>query len=157
MNISRGLGTFVCIAMLAIAAPARSWSWSCSCHAVVASDDQAQKVDVDDVIRNATGLRFRVVESVIRRNIISTRSPYGYKIRSVDADSPASRAGLKKGDVLLEWDSQPIKSRKDLAKWIDDAERGAAIAIKYARLKDRRSALDRRPWVEHEGTITLGP
>jgi hypothetical protein len=59
--------------------------------------------------------------------------------------------------VLLEWNGQPIKSRKDLVKWIDDAERGVGIVIKYARLKDKRSALDRHPWVEHEGTITLDP
>jgi S1-C subfamily serine protease len=110
--------------------------------------------DLDDAIRNATGLRFRVIESVIRRNIISTSTPYGYKIRSVDADSPAARAGLKKGDVLLTWDGQPIKSRKDLRNWIDAAEANAEIPIHYARLKANRNALDRHPWQEHEGVIT---
>ncbi len=113
------------------------------------------KEDVDAAIRTATGLRFRVLESVIRRNITSTRTPYGFKVRSVDGDSPASRAGLKKGDVLLEWDGRPIKSRADLKKWLDEAERGVEIPIKYARLKEKRRALDRHPWVEHEGTITL--
>lgn len=107
-------------------------------------------------IRDATGLRFKTVESIIRRNIISTSTPYGFKIKSVDADSPAARAGLRKGDVLLEWDAKPIKSRTEFSQWLDDAERGKPVAIRYARLKSDRTLGSRRPWKEIEGTMTLG-
>src|SRR5688572_2590223 len=92
---------------------------------------RAAEQTVGKTIRDATGLRFKTVESVIRRNIISTRTPYGYKIKSVDVDSPGARAGLKAGDVLLEWDGKSIKSRKDLSEWLADAERGKPIPIKY--------------------------
>lgn len=108
-------------------------------------------------IRDATGLRFKAVESVIRRNIISTRTPHGFKIKSVDADSPAAKAGLKKNDVLLEWDGKPIESRKDFSQWLTDAERGKPIAIKYARLKSDRTLGSRKPWREVATTMTLQP
>jgi hypothetical protein len=54
---------------------------------MTASSFARGKEDVDAIIRDATGLRFRVLESIIRRNIITTRTPYGFKIKSVDDDS----------------------------------------------------------------------
>jgi S1-C subfamily serine protease len=144
----------VVIAIMSISAPEATPS-ICSTPCAMAAAPLSQTAG--EAIRKATGLRLSVLESVIRRNIISTRTPYGYKVRSVDDDSPGSRAGLKPGDVLLEWDGQPIKSRTELRRWIDESERGAAIPIKYARLKQPRRLLDRKPWVEHEGSIMLDP
>jgi membrane-associated protease RseP (regulator of RpoE activity) len=132
-------------------------SWSAASSPATTCLANATDEDVDAAIRSATGLRFRTLESIVRRNIISTRTPYGFKIKSVDADSAGAAAGLKKGDVLLEWDGRPLKSRADLKQWLDEAQPGVEIPIKYARLKEKRRLLDRRPWVEHTSTITLTP
>lgn len=121
----------------------------------VAPVGNAAEHSVGQSIRDATGLRFSSVESIIRRNVISTRTPYGFKIKSVDAASAGARAGLKSGDVLLEWDGKPIKSRKKLNDWLADAERGKPIPIIYARHKSHRSPTSRSPWHEVEATMTL--
>lgn len=109
------------------------------------------------VIRGATGITFSVIESYIRRRIISTDTPYGLKIRRVEPDSPAATAGLRRGDVLMTWDEKPVVSPRELAGWIAQPPEGRVVKITFARLRADRSILSRHPWRTHEGTITLRP
>jgi len=102
-------------------------------------------------IRDAIGLEFAVGESLLRRSIISTRTPYGFKIRSVAADTSAARAGLRKGDVLLEWDGKPIRTIRELQAWVSDAKPGTRVPVLYAR----RQMLRRPPWQEASAEIEL--
>jgi len=86
-----------------------------------------------DPIRAKTGLTFAVLESIVRRRIISTDTPYGFKVSAVDPGSPADRAGIRPGDVVLEWAGKPLRSLADLRGWLDDTEGPRTIGIARAR------------------------
>jgi membrane-associated protease RseP (regulator of RpoE activity) len=107
------------------------------------------------MVRRATGLTFSVLESYLRRRIISTDTPYGLKIRSVADGSPAARAGLASGDVLLSWDGRPIRTPRQLARLIHAAEPGTTVTVVSARLRADRSIWSRHPWEEREATMEM--
>lgn len=106
-------------------------------------------------VHEALGVKLGVIESYIRRSIISTDTPYGFIIKEVDPDTPAARAGWKKGDVLLEWDGQPVRTVAKLNQWIREAKRGSRVPFKISRRKSLAEGYSRHPWVEIEGEIRL--
>jgi len=62
------------------------------------------------------------------------RSGTGLLVESVDDQSPASRAGLKAGDVIVKLDSGPIASRSDWLKGIR-SHRGQPVQVTIMRNK----------------------
>jgi serine protease Do len=58
----------------------------------------------------------------------------GLLVESVDAPSPASRAGLKAGDVVVKVESQPVTSKNDWAK-ILRSHRGRPVQLTIMRNK----------------------
>jgi len=76
----------------------------------------ASHVDAQAVLRDRLGLELSVASSLVRRNIISTSTPYGFLVAKVAPDSAAARAGLKAGDIVLEWDGAPIRTVQQLAE-----------------------------------------
>ena len=104
-------------------------------------------------VMKALGAEFSVTESYIRRSLIETETPYGFKIRKVIAGSPAARAGWKKGDILLRWNGRPVESVRDLVGWIFFSKRGAETAFDISRRKKGFNLLDRDPWIEVKGRI----
>lgn len=71
----------------------------------------------------------------IQPEIVSSDTSLFYttRIRRVAEGSPAARAGLRVGDVLLRVDGRPIDSPLDLEVGLLDAGVGASIPIVYAR------------------------
>jgi membrane-associated protease RseP (regulator of RpoE activity) len=102
-------------------------------------------------VRRALGVEFNVLESKVRRSIIRTATPYGLKIGTVDKDSPAARAGWQAGDILLEWNAQPVRSLTQLRDAL--ATNGAAAPFKLARYKKDVSVWSRQPWQYVEGKV----
>lgn len=51
-------------------------------------------------------------------------------VEAVDADGPAARAGLSKGDVILAVGGQPLKSAKELAERLKGLEAGAVVTLR---------------------------
>ncbi len=88
--------------------------------------------DAPSYVREHLGIDLAVAQSRVRRRITSTSTPYGFLIARVRAGSPAERAGLREGDVLLEWDGSPIAEVEELA---DHARRIRAdgAPLRYAR------------------------
>lgn len=64
------------------------------------------------------------------------REKEGVLILSVADDSPAARAGLRAGDVILEIDGDAIRDKEDLIDAISEREAGEEIEIKYQRKGD---------------------
>ena len=107
-------------------------------------------------IKRITGLQLAVVESYIRRNITSSKTRHGFKVRSVAPGSIAAKAGVKKGDILLLWHEKKVKRVKALAKWaLAMQDNSTAVEIEVARRRKRVSLLSRKPW-EHL-KLTLSP
>jgi serine protease Do len=62
----------------------------------------------------------------------------GVLLRSVDADSPASKAGLLAGDVLVSIAGKPVQDVKDVRNALHSAQAGA-IALEVMRNKSKRT------------------
>ncbi len=59
----------------------------------------------------------------------------GVLIASVSEDSPASRAGLKAGDVIVKINNEPVRSREDLVRLLADVKDGGEATIGLVRDK----------------------
>ena len=61
----------------------------------------------------------------------------GALVISVEEDSPAEKAGLKAGDVIVELDGDDISDSDDIREIIGDMEEGDLVAIKIVRDKKK--------------------
>jgi serine protease Do len=57
----------------------------------------------------------------------------GAKVRSVEADSPAAKAGIKEGDVVVRFDGENVRSAAQLARLVRETPAGRAVAIEVNR------------------------
>jgi len=69
----------------------------------------------------------------------------GARVSSVQADSPAAKAGLKEGDVITEIDGDEVTSSLDVVRAVRSAEPGDTLTVTYTRNGSTS-----------EATVTLG-
>jgi S1-C subfamily serine protease len=60
-------------------------------------------------------------------------SESGVLVTGVDSDSPASKAGLKEGDVIVEFDGERTRSVSQLRRLIQETPSGRKIAMSVSR------------------------
>lgn len=60
-------------------------------------------------------------------------TPRGVGVSSVSQDSPAERAGLKKGDVILQFDGEPVTSSRKLLRLIGEAAPEQTVRLTISR------------------------
>ncbi len=65
-------------------------------------------------------------------------SPHGALVTEVIEDSPAAKAGLKRGDVLLSYDGQPIKELNDLPRLVAATPVNKTIKVEIFREDKKR-------------------
>jgi serine protease Do len=93
-----------------------------------AKDEQKDgKVEKRVVVRHAAGGRLGVslddTEGDVR----------GAKVRSVAAESPAGKAGLKEGDVVVRFDGEAVRSASQLARLVRETPAGRSVPIEVTR------------------------
>jgi len=66
--------------------------------------------------------------------------PKGVLINEVLEDSPAKRAGLERGDVIVEYDGRPIENAAHLRNAVAQTVVGKKVAVKFMRDKKPRAA-----------------
>ena len=59
--------------------------------------------------------------------------PAGCRLTEVDENSPASRAGLKVGDVVLKVNGREIKVAAVFRRWVDEAKPGETLNLQIKR------------------------
>jgi serine protease Do len=64
----------------------------------------------------------------------------GATVADVTNGGPASKAGLRNGDRIVEFDGKAVKSTKQLTEFIADTPAGAAIKLKFVRDGQEQSA-----------------
>src|SRR5207247_1739043 len=57
----------------------------------------------------------------------------GALVTSVNAGSPAAKAGLKQGDVIVEYDGRPVGRAGDLPRAVAETPVGRAVPVKVVR------------------------
>jgi serine protease Do len=79
--------------------------------------------------------------SADRAEAFGLASANGVLVENVDPDTPAAKAGLKHGDVILEADGRPLKETRDLIDYV--SSRGPDAVVKLVVTRDgKRQTLD---------------
>ncbi len=74
-------------------------------------------------------------EEINRENMgrYGMSQPRGVGVGNVSKDSPAERAGLKKGDVILQFDDEPVTSTRKLLRLIGEAAPEQTVRLTVSR------------------------
>ena len=54
-------------------------------------------------------------------------------VSSVEEDTPAAKAGIRAGDVVLEFDGETVRDGRDLMKAVGAAQGGPPLTVKLMR------------------------
>ena len=68
-----------------------------------------------------------------RAKALNLKEARGVEIKSVDADSPAAKAGLKEGDVVLDYNGTPVAGFEQFARLVRETPSGRQIRISVWR------------------------
>ena len=67
----------------------------------------------------------------------------GVRIGDVDADGPASKAGLLEGDIVVEVDGERVRSARQFSRLIQETAEGRSVALVILRGGERHSLMVR--------------
>ncbi len=84
------------------------------------------------VSRGYLGVSLQPLTSAVAKSL-GHEGIEGALVGDLTADSPAAKAGLRSGDVIVEFDGQPVKSPKQLTELVGDAAVGKAAKVKFIR------------------------
>lgn len=114
----------------------------------MAKDVVAQLRDKGKVTRGYLGIRFQPLTADLAKSF-GLDTDKGALIANVEKDAPAEKAGLKAGDIILEYDGKPITEGNELPRYVAvtpidkkvrltifrDGKR-QEVSVTIARLKD---------------------
>ena len=92
------------------------------------------------VTRGSIGVSFQEEQGTNPMVLNDLGAPYGIVIQSVEPGSPASRAGLRGGDVITAVNGNPVKTGDDLVDAITRTPLGSKVEISYIRDRKERKA-----------------
>ena len=92
------------------------------------------------VTRGSIGVSFQEEISTNPITLKSLGASYGVVIESVQAGSPAEKAGLKGGDVITSVNGRPVKTGNDLVNPIAEAPIGSKVKLTYMRDRAQKEA-----------------
>jgi serine protease Do len=103
-----------------------------------------QIVDHGRVIRGHLGVAIQNVDADLAK-AFGLKQGGGALVADVTAGSPAARAGIERGDIILEMNGQPVNGPDDLSVRIAETSPGSTVQLKIARNGQM-----------HEISVTLG-
>ena len=93
-----------------------------------------QLIEFGETKRGWLGVRIQVVTQEIA-DIEKLDEPRGALVASVAEKSPSDKAGIKAGDIILEFNGTKIKEMKELPKIVAQTEVGKTVNVKVWRNK----------------------
>jgi serine protease Do len=69
---------------------------------------------------------------------ISDRSEGGVVVDDVVPDSPADKAGLKRSDVIVEFDGEQVRSARQFTRLVQETPSGRSVKVAFTREGQRR-------------------
>ena len=120
----------------AIIAPGQSGSIGIgfAIPANAASNVIDQLLKFGETKRGWLGVRIQEVTKEIA-DVEKLKKPEGALVASVGQDSPAEKAGIKAGDIILEFDGKKINTMKKLPNVVASTEVGKSVELKIWRNK----------------------
>jgi membrane-associated protease RseP (regulator of RpoE activity) len=91
------------------------------------TDQDGQKIEKRVVVRHTGGSRLGVGLEDTEGDVRGTR------VRSVEEGSPAEKAGLQEGDVIVRFDGEAVRSASHLARLVGETPVGRSVAIEVKR------------------------
>ena len=91
-----------------------------------------QLIEFGETKRGWLGVRIQIVTPEIA-NIEKLDQPRGALVASVAENSPSKKAGIKAGDIILEFNGVPINEMKELPKIVAQTEVGKIVEVKIWR------------------------
>jgi serine protease Do len=67
------------------------------------------------------------------RNYFGIREKEGVIVVKVFKDSPAQKAGIKEGDLIVSFDDKPVKTSRDLVRMVSSTEVGRSVPMRVLR------------------------
>lgn len=74
-----------------------------------------------------------------RARALGLKEPQGVEVTSVADDSPASKAGIKKGDVILEYNGQRVEGDEQFVRMVQETPAGRKAELQVWRNGGRQS------------------
>ncbi|MCF6275230.1 MAG: Do family serine endopeptidase [Robiginitomaculum sp.] len=111
---------------------------SFSIPADLASSVVDQFREYGETRRGFLGVRVQKVNKSIAK-AYKLKEPYGALVRSVNEDSPAEKAGLKRGDLITALGGVKLENSGKLARMIAEAEIDAPLKVDFIRRKKRKT------------------
>ena len=93
-----------------------------------------QLIEFGETKRGWLGVRIQVVTKEIA-DVEKLNEPRGALVASVAEKSPSDKAGIKAGDIILEFNNTKIKEMKELPKIVAQTEVGKIVNVKIWRNK----------------------
>jgi len=93
-----------------------------------------QLIEFGETKRGWLGVRIQVVTEEIA-DVEKLDKPRGALVASVAEKSPSDKAGIKAGDIILEFNGTKIKEMKELPKIVAQTEVGKTVEVKVWRNK----------------------
>ena len=87
------------------------------------------RVDRNVMVLDGRGSQLGVMVSDLDAKAASS----GVKIDEVNDDSPAERAGIKAGDVVVEYDGERVRSARQFTRLVQETPEGRSVAIGLMR------------------------
>lgn len=112
---------------------------SFSVPAELAESVVEQLIEYGETRRGYLGVRPQKVSPTLAKSY-GLKETYGALVTSVVADSPADKAGLKKGDLITDIGGERLESSRLLSRRIADAEIDKPLEIAYIRKRKKRTA-----------------
>ena len=91
-----------------------------------------QLIEFGETKRGWLGVRIQVVTEEIAA-VEKLENPEGALVASVSENSPADKAGIKAGDIILEFDGKKIDTMRTLPKLVAQTEVGKRVILKVWR------------------------
>jgi S1-C subfamily serine protease len=109
----------------------------------IVKDVSRQLIDHGTVYRSWLGIKFQPMEK-FKKRFLGDIADGGVLVANVEEDSPASKAGMQAGDVIINMDGKPIRARFEeeiypIAKKVADMPIGTRISVDYVRKKVKHS------------------
>lgn len=114
----------------------------------VAAQDRSERRRPNVMVLDGRGAQLGV-----RVSDVDITDPSGVRIDGVDPDSPAEKAGLREGDVVVEFDGERVRSARQFTRLVQETPDGHTVKIAVMR-NGQKQTLDATP--ENRVTMDFG-